>query len=153
MEQMMKGKMPAQAAPAAQQTTLYSAKGSETVNGFACTKYDGTRGGQKVSEVCAGQPAQLKFSPSDFQVFEKMKDFVAGFGSAMQNSPLGGNFSQFADKGVNGFPVQQVNFRNGQAADKTEIKSLDQSSFSDADFSLGNAKKVDMQMGLPQGRR
>src|SRR5512144_778073 len=41
MEKMMKGKMP-QAAAAAPKT-VYTAKGSGSVNGFSCTKYEGMR--------------------------------------------------------------------------------------------------------------
>jgi len=51
MEQMMKGKMPAAAAAPAP-TTTYTAKGRGSVNGIACTNYDGMRAGQKVSEIC-----------------------------------------------------------------------------------------------------
>ena len=45
MEKMMKGKMP-QAAAAAPKT-VYTAKGSGSVNGFSCTKYEGDLSGEK----------------------------------------------------------------------------------------------------------
>ena len=153
IEQMMKGKMPQQAA-AQPVKTVYTAKGSGVVNGFSCTKYDGMRGSEKVSEVCAAQPGQLKFSPSDFQVFDKLKEFTAGLQSAMANSPFAGaaGVNQFAESGFEGFPVQRVGFRNGQATEKSEVKSAAQAAFTDADFSTGTAKKVEMPTGAP-GRR
>jgi hypothetical protein len=153
MEKMMKGKMP-QAAAAAPQT-VYTAKGSATVNGFSCTKYEGMRGAEKVSEVCAGSPSQIKIAPNDFQVFEKMKQFFSGMMDAMKNSPFGANIqtASITQPGFEGFPVQTITFRNGQAADRVELKSVANSSFSDADFSVGAAKKVEMpSMGGPQGR-
>jgi hypothetical protein len=154
---MMKGKMgkmPGQGAPPAR--TVYTSKGSGSVNGFSCTKYEGVRGAEKVTELCAAKPSEIKFSPSDFQVFEKMKEFMAGFQSAMANSPFagggGGNLRDFADPGFEGFPVQQTLFRNGQPELKMETKSIARASLSDADFSLGNAKKVEMP-AMPAGRR
>ena len=69
MEKMMKGKMP-QAAAAAPKT-VYTAKGSGSVNGFSCTKYEGDQSGVKEAEVCAAVPAQIKLTPADLQIFEK----------------------------------------------------------------------------------
>jgi hypothetical protein len=146
MEKMMKGKMGQMAGRGAPPVrTTYTAKGGGSVNGFACTKYEGMRGTEKVTELCAAKPAEIKFSPSDFQVFEKMKEFMAGFQNAL--SPLGGGggvFRDMADPGFEGFPVQQTIFRNGQPELKTETKSIARASFGDADFSLGSAKKVEM---------
>jgi hypothetical protein len=152
MEKMMKGKM-GQAAGrgAAQMRTVYTAKGSGSVNGFSCTKYDGVRGTEKVAEVCAAKPGELKFSPSDFQVFEKMKEFAASLQNAFTNAIGAGDFRSMAELGYEGFPVEQITFSGGKPELKTEMKSITRASLSDADFSLGSAKKVEMQ--IPQGKR
>ena len=147
MEKMMKGKMPAAQAPAAA-ATVYTAKGSDTVNGFPCTKYDGERNGAKVSEVCAAAPAQMRLKPSDFQLFDKMREFLSGLQSAMKNLPFAAASANLAERGFEGFPVQQVEFSGGQAVLRMDVKSVDQVTLSDADYSLGNAKKVN----LPEGR-
>ncbi len=154
MEKMMKGKMGQMAGRgAAQVRTVYTAKGGGSVNGFACTKYEGMRSAEKVTELCAAKPAEIKFSPSDFQVFEKMKEFMAGFQNAL--SPFagggGGVFRDMAEPGFEGFPVQQTIFRNGQPELKTETKSIARANLGEADFSLGSAKKVEMP--IPQGKR
>jgi hypothetical protein len=149
IEQMMKGRMgqAGQAAAPAARTT-YTAKGSGSVNGFACTKYEGTRGGEKVAELCAAKPADLHLSPADFQVFEKMREFGASLMSGLANSPLANNrIADLAQPGYEGFPIQQTTYSGGQATTKMELKSLERTSFSDADFSLGNAKKVDLMPG------
>ena len=148
MEKMMKGKMPS-AQPAAPAPITYTAKGSATANGFSCTKYDGERGGSKVAEVCAAPAPVLKLSASDVQVFDKMREFMSGFQSALGNLTIASSYSGFIERGFEGFPVQQTQFSNGQAVERTDLKSAEQATFSDADFSLGNAKKAD----LPQGRR
>ena len=153
MEKMMKGKMPGAAAPPVR--TVYTAKGSGSVNGFTCTKYEGVKGAEKVSEVCAASASQIKVAPGDYQVFEKMKEFAAGLMDAMKNSPMGGAMqtSGITDSGISGFPVQTISFRNGKAEDRVEVKSITTASFSNADFSLGTAKKMDMMPGGPMGKQ
>lgn len=146
IEQMMKGRM-GQAAAAPVRTT-YTARGSGSVNGFACTKYEGMRGAEKVAEVCAAKPADVHFAPADFQVFEKMREFGGSLMNGLANSPLANNrLADLAQPGYDGFPIQQTTYSGGQAATKMELKSLDRANFSDADFSLGSAKKVDLMPG------
>jgi hypothetical protein len=154
MEKMMKGKMP-QAAAAAPKT-VYTAKGSGSVNGFSCTKYEGDLSGVKESEVCAALPAQIKLTPADLQIFEKMKQFSSSLLSALANSPVhisvpsGYGF----EEGYEGFPIQKIDFENGQATKRSELKSITRTNFTDADFSLGNAKKVDLPIpGAARGKQ
>ena len=153
MEKMMKGKMPQ--AAAAPVKTVYTAKGSGSVNGFSCTKYEGVRGAEKVADVCAGVPAQLKLSTSDLQIFEKMREFSSSLLSALANSPVKisvptGSF----EAGYEGFPIQRTDFNNGQPTKRAELKSMTRTNFSDADFSLGDAKKVEMPIpGAARGKQ
>jgi hypothetical protein len=154
MEKMMKGKMP-QAAAAAPKT-VYTAKGSGSVNGFSCTKYEGDLSGQKESEVCAALPAQLKLTPADLQIFEKMRQFSSDLVSALANSPMRASVPRGYgfESGYEGFPIQKVEFENGQATKRGELKSITRVSFTDADFSLGNAKKVELPIpAAPKGKQ
>jgi len=147
VEKMMAGRMGmGQAAPRTK--TVYTAQGSAKMNGFDCTRFDGAREGTKVSEACASTPAQLGLNPGDFQALEKMREAFADLAKSMANSPFGGNFaSDIGDVGMTGFPVHQTTFRDGVAAQKFDIKTVDRASFSDADFSTGSAKKMEMPMG------
>jgi hypothetical protein len=154
MEKMMKGKMP-QAAPAAPKT-VYTAKGSGSVNGFSCTKYEGDLSGQKESELCAAVPAQLKLTPADLQIFDKMREFSASLISSLANSPMRASVPKGYgfDSGYEGFPIQKTDFENGQAIKRGELKSITRVSFTDADFSLGNAKKVELPIpGAAKGKQ
>jgi hypothetical protein len=143
IEQMMKGRMgQAGAAPV---RTAYTAKGSGSVSGFPCTKYEGARGGEKVAELCAAKPADVRFSPTDFQVFEKMREFSGNLMSGLANSmPFNNRLADLAQPGYDGFPIQQTSYSGGQAVTKMEMKSLERANLSDAEFSLGGAKKVDL---------
>jgi hypothetical protein len=158
MEQMMKGKMPQMPAAAAAPPTVYAAQGRGSVNGFACTNYEGTRAGQKVAEVCAAQPEDLKLAAADFQVFQKMQEFIKGLVQAMQNSPLIASVNAgLAETGFEGFPVQRTTFVNGQATRREQLKSVTDAAFTDADFSVGNARKTEIpdmsgMMGAGRGR-
>jgi hypothetical protein len=153
-EQMLKGKMP-QAAAAAPKT-VYTAKGGGSVNGFSCTKYEGDRSGEKIAEVCAALPAQLKLSSDDLQIFEKMRQFSTSLLSALANSPVRINVPTNSgfESGYEGFPIQRADFDNGRATKRSELKSITRTSLTDADFSLGNAKKVELPIpGGPQGKQ
>lgn len=152
MEKMMKGKMPQMAS--ARPATVYSVKGRSTVNGFACAQYEGTRAGEKVADVCTAPPSALKIAAADAQLFEKMREFTIGFQKALANSPFLSNLtaSPISEAGFEGFPVQRISFRSGQATNKQELKSVNQATFTDADFSVGNAKKVEMPSMGPMGR-
>jgi hypothetical protein len=145
MEQLLKGKLGGAAVPTTAGTT-YVAKGGGTVNGFRCTNYDGTREGQKVSEICAAQPGELKIAASDFQVTEKMREFLAGMMKALQGSPMAGMISDqtFTPSGVSGFPVQTITLRNGQPVQREQVKSVADATFTDADFSTGTAKQAEI---------
>lgn len=149
LEQMMKGRMgQGGQAGAAPVRTTYTATGSGAVNGFACTRYEGTRGGEKVADLCAAKPADVHFNPADFQVFEKMRDFSGSLASGLANSPFANNrFSDLVQPGFDGFPVEQTSYSSGQATTKMEVKGIERASFSDADFSLGSAKKVELMPG------
>jgi len=154
MEKMMKGKMP-QAAAAAPKT-VYTAKGSGSVNGFSCTKYEGVLSGEKEAEVCAALPAQLKLTPGDLQIFEKMKQFSASLTSALASSPVRMNVPTTSgfESGYEGFPIQRVDFDKGQATKRSELKSITRVNFTDADFSLGDAKKVELPIpGAAKGKQ
>ena len=153
LEKMMKGGgMPGMppgaggaAAPPKPTPTVYSAKGSGSANGFACTKYEGTQGGVKVAEVCAAKPAALKFTPTDFAVFERMKQFTAGLQAMAAKSPFAGMVpSGLAESGLDGFPVTQTGFANGKAIQKSDVKSVQSATFSGKEFSVGDAKKREM---------
>jgi hypothetical protein len=149
MEQMMRGRMGAAAPPA---KTVYSPKGSATVAGFPCSKYEGVRGTEKVVEVCASRPAELKFAAADFQVYEKMKEFTSGLQRAFASMPMMANsLSGLSEAGFEGYPVTKTTFSAGKADKTTELKLLERATFRADDFSVGNAKRN--AMPGPRGGR
>lgn len=151
MERMMKGKMPQMSPGRGSQRakTEWARKGRSSVNGFECTQHDGMRNGEKMAEVCAAPASALKLSAADVQIFEKMREFTSGLQDALARMPMTAGLIDggVTDSGFEGFPVQRISFRNGQPSEKQEVKSAAPANFSDTDFSLGNARKVDMPTG------
>jgi hypothetical protein len=151
MEKMMKGKRGGANAPA--RKTVYTARGSATKNGFRCTQYEGTRGAEKVAELCAATPSVLSMMQSDYQVFSKMREFLSGFAKMTANSPFAPRgMDTLADTSIDGIPVHHVSFADGQPQSTTDLKSVQKATFTDADFSTGNAKRVDLP-AMGGGRR
>jgi len=152
MEKMMKGKMPmSQGAPAAA-PIVYTARGPSNMNGYRCTMYDGVREGQKVVEACAAEPSQLNVSPADFQGFENMKKFFDDLKKNMPNMPFASAGASVSESGPKGFPVHQKQFRSGEVVNQFDLKELQSATFTDGDFSTGNARKVEMMPGAPSRR-
>ena len=77
IEAMMKGRgMPGMAGGAPAKTE-YRKTGADKVGTWACDKYEGTRGGQKVTELCTVDPKVLGFAMSDFQVSKQLMEFFS----------------------------------------------------------------------------
>jgi hypothetical protein len=75
-----------------------------------------------------------------------MKEFSAGLLNMTTSGPFfnANTVASITESGYSGFPVQSTSFKNGKASEKTELKVIQRATFSDADFSLGNARQVDL---------
>lgn len=126
----------------------YTSKGNATVSGFRCTNYDGLRAGQKTIELCAATPADLKLSATDFQVLEKLRDFGSSLMASFQNSPISAMVAidEIMPQGVNGLPVQETTYVVGKPAERRTVKSLADTTVTEADFSTGTARKIEFQL-------
>ena len=127
---------------------VFKKTGPGSVNGRECSKYDGLLDGQKVSELCAAPADSLNLSPSDLAVFEKMAGAFEQMTKSLRQIPYFRTASpKLFDKQIDGIPVQQIQFENGQQVSRFEFKDSTRRNFSDADFSVGDAKLVEMQLG------
>ena len=131
MEEMMRGRMGA--APPALEKTVYRKTGTSTVGRWACDAYEGTRGGQKTSEVCTVAPAALGFTPADFEVSRQLAEFFSTLaaGVADQVSTIG----RPEVEGFAGLPVRSTTFVNGQSV-KTELVKAERRNIPDATFDI-----------------
>jgi hypothetical protein len=148
MESMMKGRgmaMPGAPAPKIQ----YTKTGTGTVGKWTCDKYEGSSGGQKVSEVCTVDPKALGFAAADFEI---SRDFAAFFKKLM---PMGGGemFSVGTpEQGFSGVPVRTVSSVGGQQV-TTEITEISRQTFPDTVFQApAGYRKTDSMGGRGRGR-
>jgi hypothetical protein len=141
-----------QGQPPSPPETVFQKTGPGNVNGRDCTKYDGLSEGQKISELCAAPPDSLNLTSSDLAVFEKMGAIFEEMTKSLRQLPYFRSSSpKLIEKQIDGIPVQQIQFENGQQTSKLEFKDSARRSFSDADFSVGDAKLLEMPTGL-QGK-
>ena len=150
MEAAMKGRgasMPGAAAPKIQ----YTKTGTATVGKWTCDKYDGSSGGQKVSEVCTVDPKALGFTAADFAI---SRDFAAFFKKVI---PGGGgqafSIGTAEDQGFSGVPVRTVSTVGGRQF-TTEITEVSRQTFPDSLFQApAGYQKQSMMGGRGRGRQ
>jgi hypothetical protein len=148
MEAMMRGRgMTAEPAK-----TVYRKTGTDKVGKWTCDKYEGTRGGEKVSELCTVPPATLGFTPGDFEVTRQMAEFFAKL------VPQGGDqlfkIGSPAANGFSGLPVRTVTFRNGAPSFTSEITDASRQNFPDSIFAVpAGYTKRDLMGGRGRGRQ
>jgi uncharacterized protein DUF4412 len=150
MEALMKGRGAAMSGAAASPTE-YKKVGTDKVGKWACDKYEGTKNGEKVSEVCTVGPAALGFAASDFDVARQLGEF---FATMMPQAAEGLFRMGSAAPGPNSFaglPVRFVTFRGGAPGTTSEVTDASRQSFPDALFQVpAGYQKRELS---PPGRR
>lgn len=154
VEQMMKQKMGAAmaGAAAARSPVVYSKVASgQTVRQWTCDKYEGTRDGQKVWEVCAVDFAQFGVQPSDMRIVQQMADMFKSMLPAGGEDMIRIGFDGQNDQGFQGVPVERLSFRDGAPHQKFEIVEVTRQDVDDTLFEVPQGfRKVEMpQMRMP----
>ncbi len=126
MEQAMRGRgMPGMGAVSAPLT--YRQTGSDKVGQWACTKYEATRGQEKIMEVCTVDPKEFGLAPSDFDVAKQLADFLKSL------VPQAGDqivlYGSAADQGFSGIPVRRTVYLNGRVESVSELKEFRRETF------------------------
>jgi hypothetical protein len=131
IEEMMKGRGMGGAAAASK--TEYKKVGSDKVGKWNCDKYEGSRDGQKVVELCTVEPGALGFTMADFAVATELGNFFKSL--APQNADR--LFSVGAQgQGFSGVPVRRVTFLNGQPEMVHEIVDVTRQTFPASTFEV-----------------
>ena len=150
MEAMMRGRgMGMAMAPAPK--TEYRKVGTDKVGKWTCDKYEGTRDGQKVSELCTVAPDALGLSTADIDLMRQLGQFFKqllpqGIGMPDVGRP--------EDQGFSGLPVRSVNSIGGREV-TTELTDVSRQTFADSLFAVpaGFQKEDMMMMGRGRGRQ
>ena len=127
VEQMMKGRMGA-AAPAqakSEKTVFRRAEGSKTVGEWQCDNYTGTRGGEKVSDVCATDWGAFGARPEDCAVFREMSEMFSSISpDGADRMPAFGGADWKREGGFPGAAVEQTQYRNGRPVGTNRLEEF-----------------------------
>jgi hypothetical protein len=131
MEQMMRGRgMPG--AAAAPPKVEYKQTGTDKVGQWTCTKYEGSVGGQKTTEVCTVDAKELGMAPADFEAARQLSDFMKAMMPQSGDTPFVNGTTQ--DQGFSGVPVRRTAYRNGAVESATEITEVRKQAFPASTF-------------------
>jgi hypothetical protein len=149
VEAMMRGRgaaMPGASAP----KIAYAKVGTDTVGKWTCDKYEGTSGGQKVSEVCTVDPKVLGFTAADFAVSRELAAFFKKImpSAGQQMFSIGTP----EDQGFVGVPVRTISSGGGRQV-TSEITEVTRQTFPDSLFQApAGYQKTSMMGGRGRGR-
>jgi len=152
MEQMMKSRMPAMAAPR-EPSELKKTGGSDTVNGFDCEIYEVWRSGVRERELCVTGWGNVAGGEDMADVFHEMGEFMTGMLDSLPSMGDGGSLGDAAYehlKEMNGFPVRTREFGDDGVLDgQTTLLSSQEVDYDSADFSPPKKyKRKDMMKGM-----
>lgn len=101
----------------------YRRTGTSKVKQWPCTLYEGTRGAEKIAEICVAQGNGITLTVADFALVQAAIDLAAPFTSqdALDRIPV---YGTTAKHGFAGFPVRRTLFRAGQPPIVTELVEL-----------------------------
>lgn len=145
VEKMMGKKLGSPAKPPQPPAMTYRAAGAGTAGGRPCKKYEVFQGQEKVSELCAVPLAAVGLTATEMALFDKvaeaMEDMTRG---VRRYFDVGSIQGAMPAKQIDGFPIEQVIFRNGKPSARMEFYASEQRALTDADFSTGNARRIEM---------
>ena len=105
---------------APQPRITYRRSGTSRVKQWPCTLYEGTRGADKLTEICVTQGAGIALAAADFALVQEAIDLALPFTAqdALERIPV---YGTTAKHGYAGFPVRRTFFRAGQPPIVTEL--------------------------------
>ena len=137
MEAMMKGRG-AGGGPSAKPE--YRKTGTDKVGRWACDKYEGYRDGQKVSEVCAVDPAAIGVALTDFQAMNQLGSFF------QKLMPQAGDRVFSIGEGYSGVPVRRISFGGGSQT-TTELTDVTRQAFAPSTFEVPPGYQKEAMIG------
>jgi hypothetical protein len=156
MEDMLKGRggrglpgLPG-ADPSAAERTTYTRTGTSKVGQWPCTTYDGLRGTEKVSEICAARGSDFGLTAADFQVTRQLSDFLRSLLPQVADDIA--LFGSAEEQGFSGFPVRRTTFSNGQPVSTTELIEVKREAIPESMFTVpAGFTKESIFSGLGRG--
>ena len=137
----------------------YHKVGTDTVGKWTCDKYEGTRDGQKVQELCTVDPKVFGFTLNDFAVSKDMAAFFQkmmppNMASSMPSAAELFHIGTAEEQGFSGVPVRTITYSGGQAVSTHEITDVRRQAFPDSTFQApAGYQKQASPFGRGRGRQ
>ena len=147
-EQMMKGMM-GNVRP--QLKYVWSTE-KKKIAGYECTRVDGMRGDDKVTEYCGSTSADFRMSDAERKTMLAMQSYLRNFTIMVQTSDDGTRAFQW-DTDTDGYPVLTRCYTNGTMTLDLALQSVTRQRIPDELFDLPKGyKKTDMAAMGRSGR-
>ena len=114
----------------------YKKIGTDKVGKWPCDKYEGTRNGEKVSEVCTAGPAALGFAAGDFDVTRQLGEFFSSMTAQGGEGLFALGSTAQNPNAFSGLPVRVVTFRGGATGVVSEVTDASRQNFPDTLFQV-----------------
>jgi hypothetical protein len=120
--------------------------GERAFKSIRCTVHEVRFQGELTEEVCSASPADLGLAPAEVALFDAQRKFGEESAQILKTLPaLSSMEGLFQSLGT--LPIQTFTFENDRKIGEVLLESIEDASFTDADFSLGDAKE--RKLALP----
>ena len=147
-EQMMKGSM----GKAAEQFAYVRTNEKLNVSGYECTRVEGMRGSDKVTEYCGSTSPDFKISGEERQTILDMQGYLRNFTITVKSADEATRAFQW-DYATDGYPVVTRCFRQGQMTLDLKLDSLSRKPLPDSLFAIPSGyRKMDINSMMKGSR-
>ena len=120
------------------------------ISGYDCTRVEGIRGNEKVTEYCGSTSDDFKLKDSERQTVLDMQGYLRNFLITVRNDDQ--SVRAFAwDTKTDGYPVLSRCFANGKMTLELTLATVSRKGPTDDQFKIDGFKKMEMPKG-PGGR-
>jgi len=120
------------------------------ISGYDCTRVEGIRGDQKVTEYCGSTSDDFKLKDSEHQTVLDMQGYLRNFLIMVKSDDQ--SVRAFAwDTKTDGYPVLSRCFANGKMTLELTLATVSRKGPTDDQFKIDGFKKMEMPKG-PGGR-
>jgi hypothetical protein len=112
----------------------YKKVGTDTVGKWTCDRYEGTKNGEKSSELCTVAPTALGFSMGDFEITKQFAEFFSRL--MPQGVEALFRIGSSGPTGFSGIPVRAISYKGGAPQTVTEMTEASRQNFPDALFAV-----------------
>lgn len=117
---------------------------TQTIGGYECTRVEGMRGSEKVTEYCGSTSQDLKMAEADRQTVLDMQPLLRNF-TIMVTSTDDATRAFAWDTNTDGYPVLTRCFAKGQMTLELKLATVTRTGPTDDQFSLAGFKKMDIK--------